>query len=327
MGLRKFYKGGSDPKSSSREQASRMHFQRYWMPRGIEASTVNATTTADSLPPYTLDGNPGQDYHHIISTTSPKDTSHPFALKYPFSNPSHPILETYTSVENLPQSDLEEDIERIKQETRATRRETLHSTRNMIQLSTDAMLSADKSLDVMRQQGEQMGDMEGCFSRLNANTFASKGHIKQMERYTGGMVAPFVPNPFTSSRRRKQEAKLIQQHEEGTKQRREKYKDPGSPSRVKMELINQGKGKGYFEDIIPLPFGRYIEIEDIPVEREINRNLGTIGELVGNLKTRATTISRTIDRQNVLLRVIEDDTEAVSNCIEVNNQALDRLSR
>ncbi|KAF9572478.1 Protein transport protein S9 plasma membrane t-SNARE [Mortierella alpina] len=240
----------------------------------------------------------------------------------------------------VPGQETEQDVDRVAQQIRDTRQESVQSTRNALRALQEADESAGRTMQQLGEQSEQLGRVERNLdsAQIHADNAQEKaGELKTVNR---SMFAVHIKNPFTSTKKKEralEEAKLkaaeelaqrerIRKEEYETKQRLNAAQGQGPYGRAPPSsngYSNNGRGgpgerSAYaFENTA----------EDDAHEAEIDRNLDLMGGLLGNLKNSAMAMNTEVNRQNERMTHITHKTDDLSGSVTHNTQLLQKIAK
>lgn len=204
----------------------------------------------------------------------------------------------------------EEDVEAVKQEIRFVKQDSLASTRNAIRIGIEAEEQGRNSLARLGTQSEKLSSVERSLDVSAAHARIAEDKARELKKLNRSMFAVHVSNPFTSkSRAEEEERKIMERHElereEREKVRRDVYE---SAQRVNGALNqNTGRGnKGPSKSSITSRSQYMFEEdeEDVQIEKDIDSNLNTLGDITARLKGLALATQAEIKAQNEKLDTI-----------------------
>jgi protein transport protein SEC9 len=210
--------------------------------------------------------------------------------------------------------DSDDDVEAIKQEIRFVKQDSLASTRNAIRIGLEAEEQGRNSLARLGDQSEKLSGVERGLDVSAANARIAEEKARELKKLRRSMFAVSMGNPFTAkSRAEEEEARIMARHElermEREKNRREAYE---STQRVndalKPKYSKSGAKSGGGRSTITARSAYAFEEddEDVEVERDINANLNTLGDITSRLKGLALATQGEIEAQNQKLDTIAD---------------------
>ncbi|KAF9970094.1 hypothetical protein BGZ73_007291 [Actinomortierella ambigua] len=237
-----------------------------------------------------------------------------------------------------PGQETEEDVNRVAQQIRDTRQETLQSTRNALRALQEADDSANRTVMQLGEQSEQLGRIERNLDagQIHADNAQEKaGELKTVNR---SMFAIHISNPFNS--RKKQEAalalakqKAAEEAEQRDRVRREEY---DSKMRVNeaMGVGPYGRGAAPVHQQQQRPpnaerqmYSFENNAQDDADEDEIDQNLDLMGGLLGGLKNKATAMNVEVNRQNERMTGVIGKSDRLTGQVNHNTQLLHKISK
>lgn len=214
------------------------------------------------------------------------------------------------------QDDDEGDVEAIKQEIRFTKQESLSSTRNAIRIASEAEETGRNSLTRLGGQSEKLSGIEKNLDVSAAHARIAEDKARELRHLNRSMFAVTVSNPFNSrNRAEEEERKITERHilEREERERNRKYAYD-SAQRVNSALDKPGTGrKPRMNDqqsrstIVGRSMYSFEEDEeDVQVEKDIDANLNTLGDITSRLKGLALATQTEIEAQNKKLDQIAE---------------------
>ena len=236
----------------------------------------------------------------------------------------------YDEYQQQAQDDDEGDVEAIKQEIRFTKQESLSSTRNAIRIASEAEETGRNSLTRLGGQSEKLSGIEKNLDVSAAHSRIAEDKARELRHLNRSMFAVTVSNPFNSrTRAEEEERKITERHllEREERERNRKYAYD-SAQRVNSALDKPGTGrKPRMNDqqsrstIVGRSMYSFEEDEeDVQVEKDIDANLNTLGDLTSRLKGLALATQTEIEAQNKKLDQIAEKVMAFGpliNCVRV----------
>jgi len=238
----------------------------------------------------------------------------------------------------VPGQETEEDVDRVAQDIRDTRQESLQSTRNAIRALQEANDSADRTMGQLSEQSQQLGRVERSLdvSQLHAEAAQEKtSELKSANKMFGFHIS----NPFSSSKKKREaalEAAKVQSAREMEDRERIRKEEYETGQRMK-----EASGQG--------PYGRdngannytshnnnygasdqYMfegNDEDRAAESQINQDLDVMSGLLGGLKNKANAMNVEVVKQNQRIDGISNKTVNLSGHVTHNTRALNDFSK
>ncbi|KAF9155834.1 Protein transport protein S9 plasma membrane t-SNARE [Linnemannia schmuckeri] len=239
-----------------------------------------------------------------------------------------------------PGQETEEDVDRVAQQIRDTRQESVNSTRNALRALQEAEESSGRTMTQLGEQSEQLGRIERSLdsAQIHADNAQEKaGELKTVNR---SMFAIHIKNPFNSTKKREkelEEAKRKAAEELAQREaiRREEYQ---SKQRIDMAMGNgaygraQGNTNSYSNNGRGGPgersaYGFENTAEDDAQENEIDQNLDAMGGYLARLKTSALTMNQEVNRQNERMTHITSKTDNLHGSVTHNTALLQKIAK
>jgi len=195
----------------------------------------------------------------------------------------------------------------VKQEIRFTKQESLSSTRNAIRIASEAEEQGRNTLGRLGTQSEKLSGIEKNLDVSAAHTIIAEDKARELKKLNRSIFAVHVSNPFTSkSRAEEEERKIMQRHEMEREEREQNRKYAyESTQRVNSALDKPGTGRkpksqetGRSTIAQRSQFSFEEDEEDIQMEKDIDANLNTLGDITSRLKGLALASQTEIDSQN-----------------------------
>jgi len=235
----------------------------------------------------------------------------------------------YDEYQQYAQDDDEGDVEAIKQEIRFTKQESLSSTRNAIRIASEAEETGRNSLTRLGGQSEKLSGIEKNLDVSAAHARIAEDKARELRHLNRSMFAVTVSNPFNSrTRAEEEERKITERHllerEERERNRKFAY---DSTQRVNSALDKPGTGRrpkvndpqqGRSSIVGRSPYSFEEDEEDVQVEKDIDANLNTLGDITSRLKGLALATQTEIEAQNKKLDQIAEkvrNTGYPTNCV------------
>src|SRR5271170_2723254 len=227
------------------------------------------------------------------------------------------------------QDDDEGDVEAIKQEIRFTKQESLSSTRNAIRIASEAEETGRNTLSRLGAQSEKIANVERNLDVSAAHARIAEDKARELKHLNRSMFAVSVSNPFTSGNRAEEEERKITERHEMERDLRERNRKYAydSAQRVNSALDKPGTGRkprlneqSRSTIVGRSPYSFEEDEEDVAVEKDIDANLNTLGDLTSRLKGLALATQTEIKAQNEKLDMIADKVMIsgfLTNCVRV----------
>ena len=209
----------------------------------------------------------------------------------------------------------DEDVEAVKQEIRFTKQESLSSTRNAIRIASEAEEQGRNTLTRLGAQSEKLAGVEKNLDVSAAYATVAEDKARELKTLNRSIFAVHMSNPFTSKSRAEEEERKIKERHEMERQEREANRKYAydSTQRVNSALNKPGTGRkpltketGRSTIAQRSQFSFEEDDEDIQMEKDIDANLNTLGDITSRLKGLALASQSEIDSQNRQLDQITD---------------------
>ena len=223
-----------------------------------------------------------------------RHTNHPYDSSGP---------DNYEEYQEQAEED-DEDVEAIKQEIRFVKQESLASSRNAIRIGLEAEEQGRNSLARLGTHSEKLSAVDTSLDISAAHARIADEKAKELKKFSQSMFAIHVNNPLTAKSRAEQEEKRIMLHhqlerEEREKNRRHAY---GSAERVNKALKEgvprTGADKSRSSITARSAYSFEEDEEDVQIEKDIDANLNTLGDITSRLKGLALATQAEIAAQN-----------------------------
>lgn len=200
----------------------------------------------------------------------------------------------------------EEEISAIKEEMKFVKQGDVGSTRNALQVASQAEETGRETLARLGAQGEHVHDTERNLDMATIEGRIAEEKAKELKQLNKSMFAVHVSNPFTGARRRRErDEKILATHRqdrdtrEGT--RHEAFQGNQRMDRTFREIERDGRmpaGKAKKNMTERAKYQFEADSEDEVMEDEIEGNLNLIHGAAGRLNGLARATGRELDEQN-----------------------------
>jgi hypothetical protein len=204
----------------------------------------------------------------------------------------------------------DEDVEAIKQEIRFTKQESLASTRNAIRIASEAEEQGRNTLTRLGAQSEKLSGVEKNLDVSAAHARIAEDKARELKKLNRSIFAVHVSNPFGAKTRAEEEERKIMERHETEREERERNRKYAyeSTQRVNSALNKPGSGRklnaaGQGRSTLAQrsQFSFEEDEEDVQMEKDIDANLSTLGDISSRLKGLALATQTEIESQNVKL--------------------------
>ncbi|KAG9069495.1 hypothetical protein KI688_010398 [Linnemannia hyalina] len=239
-----------------------------------------------------------------------------------------------------PGQETEEDVDRVSQQIRDTRQESVNSTRNALRALQEAEESSGRTMGQLGEQSEQLGRIERSLdsAQIHADNAQEKaGELKTVNR---SMFAIHIKNPFNSTKKRERELEeakrkaaeelaqreAIHREEYQTKQRIDMAMGKSAYGRAPGNTNNYSNdGRGGPGERSAYAFEN--TAEDDSQENEIDQNLDAMGGYLARLKTSAMTMNQEVNRQNERMTHVTSKTDNLHGSVTHNTALLNKIAK
>ncbi|KAF9363466.1 Protein transport protein S9 plasma membrane t-SNARE [Mortierella sp. NVP85] len=238
----------------------------------------------------------------------------------------------------VPGQETEEDVDRVAQEIRDTRQESLQSTRNAIRALQEANDSADRTMHQLSEQSQQLGRVERSLDVSQLHAEAAQEKTSELKA-ANKMFGFHISNPFSSSKKKREaaleaaKAQAAKEMEDRDRIRKEEYE---TGQRMK-EASGQGPyGRNNGANNYTSQSNNYgssdqymfeANDEDRAAESQINQDLDVMSGLLGGLKNKANAMNVEVNRQNQRIDGINTKAVNLGGHIDHNTRALNNFSK
>lgn len=223
----------------------------------------------------------------------------------------------------------EEDVERIRQQVRYIKKDTVNETRNALQAAARAEESGRNALGMLGAQGERIANTERTLALAETQNKIASEKARELKTLNRSMFAVHVKNPFTANRKlleKEDRIKTERQMEQlNSEQRRKMAYD--SQQRVSNSLLSHTEtAQKYASQRYQSERSKYTvgdgDSEDEDMENEIDRNLDELSLAAKRLNKLALSANEEINVQNDRLREISEQTDRLDVGVHLNTNRL-----
>jgi len=224
----------------------------------------------------------------------------------------------------------DEDADRIKQQIKFTKQDTLASTRNALNKIREAEDMGSQTLVRLGQQSEQLGNVSRNLDSAKAysdRAVDKAGELKQLQR---SMFIPVFKNPFNKKSRELKEIEAARrdhkEHADTLEEiRRYEYESQQRLENLDRQQQRQQHGHG---DATSRDRERYqfeADAEDDAIENEIDLNMDALSAATGRLKNLALTMNGELESQNDFLANTEKKVAPLSEKIATTTYRINKI--
>ncbi|KAK7737414.1 Protein transport protein S9 plasma membrane t-SNARE [Cytospora paraplurivora] len=255
-----------------------------------------------------------------------------------YNQPSQPgaaadEFDGYGAPRALTEEEQEElEVQAMKDETSALRKEGVASTNRTLAMSKQAIETARGTLARLGAQGDRLHHTETNLDAAAAKSRIAEDRTRELKTLNGSMFAVHVGNPFTA-KRRQQEADdaVLERHrmERETRQatRKDAYAAQQGLEQTFMEFERKKRTKNIGSNRAER--SKFIfDDDDGEAEADedaIDENTEEIADDVSDLKVLATRMGEEISSQNKLIDRIADKSDLVDDHVRMNREKLSRI--
>ncbi|KAF9916405.1 Protein transport protein S9 plasma membrane t-SNARE [Lobosporangium transversale] len=235
-----------------------------------------------------------------------------------------------------------EDVDKVAQQIRDVRQESVQSTRNALRALQEADESAGRTMNQLSEQSEQLGRIERNLdsAQIHADNAQQKaGELKTVNR---SMFAIHIKNPFNSTKKKERELEEAKRKAAEEMAQREAIRKEEYESK---QRVNAARGQGpYASNGYNSNSNSYSNngrggtgeqsmysfentAEDDAAEAEINQNLDMMGGFMDRLKNSAMAMNVEVNRQNERMVGVSRKTDDVHGSVQHNTQLLQKIAK
>ena len=224
----------------------------------------------------------------------------------------------------------DEDVEAIKQEIRFTKQESLSSTRNAIRIASEAEEQGRNTLTRLGAQSEKLSGVEKNLDISAAHARIAEEKARELKKLNRSIFAVHVSNPFNKTTRAEEEERKITERHEMEREERERSRKYAydSAKRVDSALNKPGSGRkptsggaaGRSTVAQRSQFSFEEDEEDIQMEKDIDANLNTLGDITSRLKGLALATQTEVLSQNTKLDQIADKVWSILSLLTLGRR-------
>jgi len=236
-----------------------------------------------------------------------------------------------------PGEENEEDVEGIKQEIRATKQESVNSTRNALRLAREAEETARGTLLKLGDQSEKLANTERHLDISKNHALRAEDNTDELKKLNRSIFRPAITFNKDAKRAAK-EAKIQARYDEDRDERERTLLE------VRESQNNIGRAASYGRDEEGIGGGRQLTAaqqaarkeqraryqfeatnSDDEAEDELDDNLNEISEMTKRLKALGTSMGQELDTQNQRIDRISEKATTLDNRMFKNTERLKRI--
>ncbi|EAU93011.1 protein transporter SEC9 [Coprinopsis cinerea okayama7 len=235
-----------------------------------------------------------------------------------------------------PGQETEEDIEGIKKQTRFVKQESVHSTRNALQMARQAEETARNTLTRLGDQSEKLANTERHLDVSKGYSMRADDKTDELKQLNRSIFRPVI-TWNKDAKRAAQEAKIQARYEEERDEREKAMMD----IRETQARLGQASTYGRSNEEELLGGSRFknsaqsreqrkryqfeATASDDELEDELDTNLDEISDISKRLKALGTAMGQELDNQNARIDRIAGKTDALDSRIHRNTERLKRI--
>ncbi|KAF9105891.1 Protein transport protein S9 plasma membrane t-SNARE [Mortierella sp. GBA35] len=239
-----------------------------------------------------------------------------------------------------PGQETEEDVNRVAQQIRDTRQESVNSTRNALRALQEAEESSGRTMTQLGEQSEQLGRIERSLDSAQIHADNAQEKASELKTVNRSMFAIHIKNPFNSTKKKERELEeakrkaaeelaqreAIRHEEYQSKQRIDAAMGNGAYGRAQGQTNNySNNGRGGTGERSAYAFEN--TAEDDAHENEIDANLDAMGGYLARLKTNAMTMNQEVNRQNERMTGLTTKTDNLHGSVTHNTALLQKIAK
>ncbi|XP_059088100.1 synaptosomal-associated protein 25-like isoform X1 [Tigriopus californicus] len=197
------------------------------------------------------------------------------------------------------------ELESLQLKSNQVTDDSLESTRRMISMCEDSQAAGTKTLELLDVQGEQLNRIEEGMDNMNAEMKQAEKHLTGMEKWCGLCIFPW-----------RRQSKV--QDTEAS------WSKANDKSNVKSPTKNGSKPSSSSGNV--QSDGPYIQrINNDAREDEMEENMQSVGNILGNLKAMASEMGNEIETQNNQIDRLNTKSQLVDARIGLANKRTEKL--
>jgi hypothetical protein len=236
--------------------------------------------------------------------------------------------------EPAPGEEGEEDVEGIKQQTRATKQESLNSSRNALQLAREAEKTARGTLLKLSDQSEKLANTERHLDISKNHALRAEDNTDELKKLNKSIFNPsavFVLDK--QGKRAAKEAKIQARYDEDREERERGLSEVRETQDRIGQATTYGTGGGRqlsgAQQAVRKEQRSRFQFEatnsDDEIENELDDNLGEISDMTKRLKALGTSMGQELDNQNQRIDRIGGKAGELDNRMFKNTEKLKRI--
>jgi hypothetical protein len=237
--------------------------------------------------------------------------------------------------EPVPGEETEEDVEGIKQQIRATKQESVNSTRNALRLAREAEETARGTLLKLGDQSEKLANTERHLDISKNHALRAADNTDELKKLNRSIFRPAIT--FNKDAKRAAKDAEIQRRFEEDRTERERVLKEARDSKNTIEK-SASYGRNGEDDRRQLTGAQQatrkeqrsrFQFEaggsDDEIENELDDNLTEIGDATKKLKALGLAMGQELDNQNLRIDRISDKATSLDDRMFRNTEKLKRI--
>lgn len=235
--------------------------------------------------------------------------------------------------EPAPGEENEEDVEGIKQQIKATKQESVNSTRNALRLAREAEETARGTMLKLGDQSEKLANTERHLDISKNHSLRAEDNTDELKKLNRSIFRPAVTFNKDAKRAAK-EAKIQARYDEDREERERGLMEVRESQNTLGQASAYGRGEGGRQLSAAQQATRKEQRSryqfeasqsDNEMEDELDDNLNEIGDVTKRLKALGTAMGQELDTQNQRIDRIGEKATKLDNQMFRNTERLKRI--
>jgi len=236
--------------------------------------------------------------------------------------------------EPAPGEENEEDVEGIKQQIRATKQESVNSTKNALRLAREAEDTARGTLLKLGSQSEKLANTERHLDISKNHALRAEDNTDELKKLNRSIFRPAITFNKDAKRTAK-EAKIQARFEADREERERSLTDIRDSQNTLGKAATYGRDEGGRRQLTGAQqatrkeqrsrFQFEATASDDEVENELDDNLDEIGDATKRLKALGMAMGQELDTQNHRIDRISEKATHLDNKMFRNTEKLKRI--
>lgn len=251
---------------------------------------------------------------------------------------SYLASDPYAQTTEQPLDPEEEEIQDIKFQIRATKQESLSSTRNALRLARETEETATNTMVKLGEQSDSIGDTERHLDISKAHASRAEDNAREIKQLNKSIFRPKIIRN-KRAKRQAQEERAVQRHIDERMERELTREEVLSSQRRVEDAVQKtgpfGRLRGKLqnnttaEPVDPKAQRARYQFEatqsDDELEDELDANLDEISALSASMNVLSKAMGQEVNAQNKRLERVSDKTSALDTRIYAGTQRLANL--